>query len=90
MLYVALSIIILSGMIIIHPASATPITKSYNQIYYYDRPFNVQQKSDGDEGNRIAAGACFHEYVLPYVWIILIAAIILTIRPALAYWKGDS
>jgi hypothetical protein len=38
----------------------------------------------------IAAGAYFHEAVLPYVSIILIAAFILTIRPAVAYWKGDS
>jgi hypothetical protein len=35
----------------------------------------------------IAAGAYFHEYVIPYLWIIIIAAILLTIRPAIAYWK---
>ncbi|MDR3578516.1 MAG: hypothetical protein P4L44_00985 [Oryzomonas sp.] len=35
----------------------------------------------------IAAGAYFHEYVVPYIWFILAAAILLTIRPAIAYWK---
>lgn len=35
----------------------------------------------------IAAGACFSAYVAPYLWIILAAAIILAIRPALAYFR---
>jgi hypothetical protein len=35
----------------------------------------------------IFAGAYFHEYIMPYVWVILVAAILLTIRPAIAYWK---
>jgi len=35
----------------------------------------------------IAAGAYFHEIVMQYVWIVLIAAILLTIRPAIAYFK---
>ena len=35
----------------------------------------------------IAVGAYFHTYVMPYVWIVLIAAVLLTIRPAIAYWK---
>ena len=35
----------------------------------------------------IVAGAYFNVYVMPYLWIILVAAILLTIRPAIAYWK---
>jgi len=35
----------------------------------------------------IAAGAYFHEVVMPYVWLILVVAVLLTIRPAIAYWK---
>lgn len=35
----------------------------------------------------ICVGAYFHEYITPYVWIVLVAAILLTIRPAIAYWK---
>ena len=36
----------------------------------------------------IAAGAYFHEALIPYLWIILIAAVLLTIRPAISYWKN--
>ncbi|MBK5273979.1 MAG: hypothetical protein JJE30_02855 [Desulfuromonadales bacterium] len=32
-------------------------------------------------------GAYFHEYVMQYVWVVLVAAMILTIRPAIAYFK---
>jgi hypothetical protein len=35
----------------------------------------------------IAVGAYFHEVVMPYIWVVLLAAILLTIRPAIAYWK---
>jgi hypothetical protein len=35
----------------------------------------------------IAGGAYFHEYVMPYVWFVLVAAVLLTIRPAIAYWR---
>jgi hypothetical protein len=35
----------------------------------------------------IAAGAYFHEAVMPYVWGILVAAVLLTIRPTIAYFK---
>jgi hypothetical protein len=35
----------------------------------------------------IAVGVYFHAYVLPYVWVIILAAILLAIRPAIAYWK---
>jgi hypothetical protein len=35
----------------------------------------------------IAVGAYFHAYVLPYVWVIILAAILLAIRPAIAYWR---
>ncbi|MEI6208400.1 MAG: hypothetical protein WCP20_16605 [Desulfuromonadales bacterium] len=35
----------------------------------------------------IAAGAFFQALVLPYVWIVLVAAVLLAIRPAIAYWK---
>jgi ABC-type phosphate transport system permease subunit len=35
----------------------------------------------------IAAGAYLHEYVLPNIWFILAAAILLAIRPAIVYWK---
>jgi len=35
----------------------------------------------------IAAGAYFHEYVVPYVWVILVAAVLLAIRPAVTYWR---
>jgi hypothetical protein len=33
------------------------------------------------------AGAYFHEVVMQYVWVILVAAILLAVRPAIAYWK---
>jgi uncharacterized membrane protein len=36
----------------------------------------------------IVAGAYFHEFVMPYLWVILVAAVILTIRPAMVYFKG--
>ena len=35
----------------------------------------------------IAAGAYFHEYMMPYVVIILVAATLLAIRPAITYFK---
>ena len=35
----------------------------------------------------IAAGAYFHEVVMPYIWIVLVVAALLAIRPAIAYWK---
>jgi hypothetical protein len=35
----------------------------------------------------IVAGAYFHEIVLPYLLIVLIVAILLAIKPAIAYWK---
>lgn len=33
------------------------------------------------------AGAYLHEVVVQYVWFFLAAAVLLTIRPAIAYWK---
>jgi hypothetical protein len=33
------------------------------------------------------AGAYFHEVIMRYVWVILVAAILLAVRPAIAYWK---
>ena len=36
----------------------------------------------------LIAGAYFHEFVMRHVWVILAAAILLTIRPAIAYWKN--
>lgn len=35
----------------------------------------------------IAAGAYFHDYVIKYVLVIVVAAILLAIRPAIEYWK---
>lgn len=35
----------------------------------------------------IAAGAYFHEYVMKYAWFIIISALLLALRPAVAYWK---
>ena len=35
----------------------------------------------------IAAGAYFHEFLASYAWVILIAAILLAIRPAIAYFR---
>ena len=32
-------------------------------------------------------GAYFHDVVMQYVWVILIAAILLAIRPTVAYFK---
>jgi len=34
----------------------------------------------------IAAGAYFHAVVLPYVWVVLVVAVLLAIKPAIAYW----
>jgi hypothetical protein len=34
----------------------------------------------------IAAGAYFHAAVMPYVWVVLVVAVLLAIRPAMAYW----
>lgn len=30
----------------------------------------------------VAAGAYFHEIVMPYIWIVLVASVLLTFRPA--------
>jgi hypothetical protein len=35
----------------------------------------------------IGGGAYFHEFVKPYLWIIIIVAVLAMIRPAIAYWK---
>jgi hypothetical protein len=35
----------------------------------------------------IAAGAYFHACLVQYVWIVLAAAVLLVIRPAIAYFK---
>jgi hypothetical protein len=35
----------------------------------------------------IAAGAYFHTYVIQYAWVIIIAALLLALRPAASYWK---
>ncbi|MDD2501719.1 MAG: hypothetical protein PHN92_13005 [Geobacter sp.] len=35
----------------------------------------------------IAAGACFHQYVSKYAWVIIIVALLFALRPAAAYWK---
>jgi hypothetical protein len=35
----------------------------------------------------IAAGAYFHEVLIQYVWVILIVAVLLAIRPTIAYFK---
>jgi hypothetical protein len=32
-------------------------------------------------------GAYFHDFVMQYVWVILIAAVLLAIRPTIAYYK---
>ena len=32
-------------------------------------------------------GAYFHDFVMQYVWVILIAAVLLAIRPIIAYYK---
>ena len=33
------------------------------------------------------AGAYFHDFVMLHFWVILIAAVLLVIRPAIAYFK---
>lgn len=33
------------------------------------------------------AGAYFHDFLMQYVWVILIAAVLLVIRPTIAYFK---
>lgn len=33
------------------------------------------------------AGAYFHEFVMRHVWLILVAAVLLVIRPAIVYYK---
>jgi hypothetical protein len=33
------------------------------------------------------AGAYFHDFVMQHVWVILIAAVLLVIRPTIAYFK---
>jgi hypothetical protein len=35
----------------------------------------------------IAAGAFFHAALIQYVWVLLLVAIILAIRPTIAYFK---
>ncbi len=35
----------------------------------------------------IAAGAYFHEFVIKNAWFIIIAALLLALRPAVSYWK---
>lgn len=35
----------------------------------------------------IAIGAYFHVYVVHYAWVIIIAALLFALRPAVAYWK---
>lgn len=35
----------------------------------------------------IAGGAYFHEYIIQYFWIIIIMAVILSVKPAIAYFK---
>jgi len=37
----------------------------------------------------IAAGAYFNDYVKPYVWVILVIAVVLAIRPSIKYF-GNS
>lgn len=37
----------------------------------------------------IAAGAYFHAYVMKYSWAIIVCALLLALRPALAYWKDE-
>jgi len=32
-------------------------------------------------------GAYFHDFVMQYVWVILVAAVLLAIRPTIAYFK---
>ncbi len=32
-------------------------------------------------------GTYFHDFVMQYVWVILIAAVLLVIRPTIAYFK---
>lgn len=36
----------------------------------------------------IAVGAYFHEYMMPFAWVILVAAVLLAIRPSIRYF-GD-
>jgi len=35
----------------------------------------------------IAAGAYLHDYVMPYIWIVLVLAVLLAIRPTIAYFN---
>lgn len=35
----------------------------------------------------IAIGAYFHAYVVQHAWLIIIAALLFALRPAVAYWK---
>jgi uncharacterized membrane protein YoaT (DUF817 family) len=35
----------------------------------------------------VAIGAYFHEYVTRYSWVIIISALLLAFRPAIAYFK---
>jgi len=36
----------------------------------------------------ITGGAYFHEYIIQYLWVILILAVILSIKPTIAYFKN--
>ena len=35
----------------------------------------------------MVAGAYFHEFVMQHVWAFLLVAVLITIRPAIAYWR---
>jgi hypothetical protein len=35
----------------------------------------------------VAIGAYFHEYVTKHAWVIIISALLLAFRPAVAYFK---
>ena len=37
----------------------------------------------------IAVGTYFHACIIQYVWLILIAAVLIAIRPGIAYFKGE-
>ena len=34
------------------------------------------------------AGAYFHDFIMRYIWVILALAVILAIKPALAYFRA--
>ncbi len=37
----------------------------------------------------MAVGAYFHQYVGQHAWVVVIAALLLAMRPAAAYWKDS-